>query len=421
MVNYTTTNVTIFSKLCNFANEKNVKSKIYTIMRRIFTILLTLFAITLADTAWAQFSVEDDTKKKTAGEVTVKNQLQNINANTEYYSEAKAKLERQRIRKERNTFETTFKLQGTMTSYNDAWTETKGGDNAISVLGSFNMVHTYKKDEFSNNTQLSAKYGYNRLRVDTEDGNSEGVWFKNIDEFWLQVQPKLALNKKWSYTAMFKFKSQFSNSYLSRTHQTENDVITGFLAPGNMDFSLGMDFTSPSTVFPIKVSLFPLSGNGVIAKNELVERYYRNKSALSWFGVDIDKNFLFTGGSSVKFEFKRSWGKNNWFTYDTNLYCYYAWITNVSTIGKIREYRVYLDELEKWEAQGSPEGLAPASVPRHMMLYPTIDWRNSFRIKASKYFETELTLNMFYDNAQNKSVMLKSFLSLGLTYTFKNK
>ena len=389
-------------------------------MRRIFTILFTLLAITSADRAWAQFTVEDDTKKQTAGEVSVQNQLLNINASTEYYSEAKAKLERQRIRKERNTLEMTFKLQGTMTSYNDAWTATKGGDNAITVLGSFNMTHTYKKNEFSNNTQINAKYGYNRLRVDTDEG-SEGVWFKNIDEFWLQVQPKLALNKKWSYTALFKFKSQFSNSYLSRTNQTKDDVITGFLAPGNLDFSVGMDFASANAKFPIKVSLFPLSGNGVVANNELVERYYRNKNAVSWFGVDIDKNFLFTGGSSVKFEFKRSWGKNNWFTYDTNLYCYYGWITNVSNLTKIRKYDEYVDALEKWEAEGSPEGLAPKAVDRHVMLHSTVDWRNSFRIQASKYFETELTLNMYYDKAQNTAVMLKSFISLGLTYTFKNK
>ena len=391
------------------------------LMKRIFTILFILSAVLSTSDAWAQFTVEDDTKKQTAGEVTILNQLQNIDASTEYYSAAKARLERLRLRKERNTLELTLKLQGTMTSYNDAWAATKGGDNAITVLGSFNMVHTYKKNTFSNNTQLSAKYGYNRLRVDTEEGNREGVWFKNIDEFWLQVQPKLALNSKWSYTALFKFKSQFSKSYLSRTQQTADDVITGFLAPGNMDFSLGMDFSSANAKFPIKVSLFPLSGNGVIAKNSLVERYSRNKNAVSWFGVDIDKNFLFTGGSSIKLEFKRSWGKNSWLTYDTNVYCYYGWITNVGSLGKIREYRDYLAALEDWEASGSPEGLAPKSVARHEMLHPTVDWRNSVRIRASKYMETELTINMYYDKAQNRDIMLKSFLSLGLTYTFRNK
>ena len=390
-------------------------------MNRLLTILIAM-ATMLALPARAQFTVEDQTKTRTAGNVNHQTQIQNANINElASFSDARDRLERQRIRLERNYLEITLKLQGTMTSYNEAWADTKGGDNAISVLGSFNLVHTYKKDRFSNNTQVSAKFGYNRLRVDTEDGDRKGIWFKNVDEFWLQVQPKLAVNNKWSYTMMFKFKSQFTNSYLSRTQQTDDDVITGFLAPGNMDFSIGMDFASPNPKFPIKISLFPLSGNGVVANNSLVERYYRNKEATSWFGVDIDKNFLFTGGSSVKLEFKRSWGKDSWFTYDTNIFCYYGWITNVSNLSKIRDYDDYLAELDSWKQNGSLEGLEPTAVPRHEMLHPTVDWRNSFRIKASKYFETEVTVNMLYDKAQNSAIMLKSYISLGLTYTFKNK
>lgn len=385
-------------------------------------LVLTFIATFAVSEVRAQFTVEDRTKTQTAGNVEHKNQIQDVSI-TEgaYYSEARARLERQRIRKERNYLELTLSLQGTMTSYNEAWADTKGGDNAISWLGSFGLVHTYKKDRFSNNTQISAKYGYNRLRVDTEEGDREGIWFKNIDEFWLQVQPTLAVNKKWSYTVMFKFKSQFSNSYLSRTQQTSDDVITGFLAPGNLDFSIGMDFASPNAKFPIKISLFPLSGNGVVANNSLVERYYRNKDARSWFGVDIDKNFLFTGGSSVKLELKRSWGKDNWFTYDTNLFCYYGWITNVSNLSKIRDYNDYLDALDDWKQAGSPADLEPTAVERHEMLHPTVDWRNTFKIKASKYFSTEITINMLYNKAQNDEIMLKSYISLGLTYTFKNK
>lgn len=390
-------------------------------MNRLLLVLTFIAAFAVSEVR-AQFTVEDRTKTQTAGNVEHKNQIQDVSI-TEgaYYSEARARLERQRIRKERNYLELTLSLQGTMTSYNEAWADTKGGDNAISWLGSFGLVHTYKKDRFSNNTQISAKYGYNRLRVDTEEGDREGIWFKNIDEFWLQVQPKLAVNKKWSYTAMFKFKSQFSNSYLSRTQQTSDDVITGFLAPGNLDFSIGMDFASPNAKFPIKISLFPLSGNGVVANNSLVERYYRNKEARSWFGVDIDKNFLFTGGSSVKLELKRSWGKDNWFTYDTNLFCYYGWITNVSNLSKIRDYNDYLDALDDWKQAGSPADLEPTAVERHEMLHPTVDWRNTFKIKASKYFSTEITINMLYNKAQNDEIMLKSYISLGLTYTFKNK
>ena len=88
-------------------------------IKRFFTIFLFVVVASVSD-AWAQFTVEDDTKKQTAGEVTILNQLQNIDASTEYYSAAKARLERLRLRKERNTLELTLKLQGTMTSYNDA-------------------------------------------------------------------------------------------------------------------------------------------------------------------------------------------------------------------------------------------------------------------------------------------------------------
>ena len=174
-------------------------------MNRLLTLLIVVTTM-LALPARAQFTVEDQTKNRTAGNVNHQTQIQNANINElSSFSEARDRLERQRIRKERNYLEVTLKLQGTMTSYNEAWADTKGGDNAISVLGSFNLVHTYKKNLFSNNTQVSAKYGYNRLRVDTEEGDRKGVWFKNIDEFWLQVQPKMAMNKTWSYTMMFKF------------------------------------------------------------------------------------------------------------------------------------------------------------------------------------------------------------------------
>ena len=390
-------------------------------MKRLFAIFAILAALSVSD-AYAQFTVEDQTKTTSTGNVTLQNPLQDMDISTEFSSAARARMERLRLRKERNYVELSLSLQGSMTSYNDAWlSSSKGGSNTMSILGTFGLKHTYTFQRFSNNTQVNARYGYNRQNYTTEAEDSKGIWFKNIDEFWAQVQPKLALNDRWSYTALAKFRSQFSNSYKSATEQEAEHLKSGFMAPGYLDFSLGMDFASKNAKFPIKISFFPLSGNGVVASNSLVERYYRNKNAVSWFGVDIDKNFIFTGGSSVKFEFKRSWGKENWFTYDTNLYCYYGWITNVSTMTKIREYSDYMDALERWEAQGSPEGLAPVSVPRHEMLHPTVDWRNSVRIRASKYMETELTVNMYYDKAQNRDIMLKSFLSLGLTYTFRNK
>ncbi len=390
-------------------------------MKRLFTIL-TLVATLSVSNLYAQFTVEDQTKTKSTGNVTLQNPLQNMDIATEFSSEAQARLERQRLRKERNYIELSLSLQGSMTSYNDAWLESsKGGSNTMSILGTFGMKHTYTNARFSNNTQVNARYGYTRQNYKTENSDSEGIWFKNIDEFWAQVQPKLAANKNWSYTALAKFRSQFSNSYTSATEQKDEHLKSGFMAPGYLDFSVGMDYSSPSEKFPIKISLFPLSGNAIIAKNTQVESNFRGRGATSWFGIDIDKQLFFTGGSSVKLEFARNWGKNSWLGYNGNLYCYYGWITNVSTLSKIRDYEDYLDAYQKWESNGSPAGLEPQSVEHHEMLHPTVDWRNTITIKASNYFQTQIMIDLYYDKALSSEMMIKSFISLGLTYTFKNK
>ena len=60
-------------------------------------------------------------------------------------------------------------------------------------------------------------------------------------------------------------------------------------------------------------------------------------------------------------------------------------------------------------------------MPRHDMLHPTVDWRNTITIKASTYFQTQIMFDLYYDKALSDEVMIKSFISLGLTYTFKNK
>ena len=54
-------------------------------------------------------------------------------------------------------------------------------------------------------------------------------------------------------------------------------------------------------------------------------------------------------------------------------------------------------------------------------LHPTVEWRNTLTFKASKYFSTQVYFQLNYDKAQNTSVQMYSMLTLGLTYTFKNK
>lgn len=388
-------------------------------MKKLFCLLTVIVAL-CATEAKAQFSVEDQSHMKEK-KVNFTETLKTMDASTQYYNAAAARAERLRVRKERNYLEVNMKLQGSMTSYNGAWTESRGGDNAMTVLGTFSMKHTFTKDNFNIATDASAKYGYNRIKVDMEDGERDGIWFKNIDEFWVQTQPAHKISKHWATSALLKLRSQFSNTFVSRTAQTDDDVISGLFTPGYLDISVGLTYSCPKPKFPIVVSLNPLSTSGTWAIGEKVRNSYIAKGATTWFGVDIDKNSLFTGGSSINLKFARKWGKGDWLSYDTNLYCYYGWLTNVARGSKIRAYNNYLDELKAWESAGSEEANKPVKVPTFVALHPTIEWRNTISFKASKYVSTDLFFQLNYDKAQNTTVQLYSMLTLGLTYTFKNK
>jgi len=137
-------------------------------MKRFLT-LFTIAAVVAATDVRAQFTVEDKTKTKDE-DVKFQDRLKNIDVSSAYYNEARARAERARIRKERNEMEIRLGLHGSLTSYNDAWTESRGGDNTISVYGTFNMKHVFRKDPFQVTTTVGDQLGYNRLRVDVEDG-----------------------------------------------------------------------------------------------------------------------------------------------------------------------------------------------------------------------------------------------------------
>ena len=48
-------------------------------------------------------------------------------------------------------------------------------------------------------------------------------------------------------------------------------------------------------------------------------------------------------------------------------------------------------------------------------------WTNTIDIKATKYLTTQINFELYYNRAQHVDVMTKTLLSVGLTYTFKNK
>lgn len=77
------------------------------------------------------------------------------------------------------------------------------------------------------------------MKVETtqkdDEGNeytdSEGIWFKNQDEFVISVAPSFKMSDNWSYGSILNFRSQFVNGYKSRTEQKEEHLKSKFMTP----------------------------------------------------------------------------------------------------------------------------------------------------------------------------------------------
>ncbi|KAA2659604.1 DUF3078 domain-containing protein, partial [Alistipes onderdonkii] len=192
-------------------------------------------ALLAGNPAFAQISIDEVDAKE--DKVTFQDKLKSTSVDVDYFSLARYKAERAAIRKERNYLEFSGGIQGSLTSYNDPWISVSGGDNSIALTAVFGLRHLFTKNLFTLETKFNAKLGYNRMKVETtqkdDEGNeytdSEGIWFKNQDEFVISVAPSFKMSDNWSYGSILNFRSQFVNGYKSRTEQKEEHLKSKFM------------------------------------------------------------------------------------------------------------------------------------------------------------------------------------------------
>ena len=386
-------------------------------MRKIILLILGLMFATTG--AWAQFTL-DQKHKILQDQIKFSDiDMKSIKTSTDYESEARERLQRKRIRKERNFLQIVYNLQGQMYAPNKVW----GGDNSITLTSWVNFTHTYNKSPFSLTNTGEVRIGYNNVRVDIQEGEEtvrKGVWFKNADSFWIRSKPARRINDHWAYSAELYLSSQLTRSYQSRTAQEDENLTSAFFAPANMSLSLGFTYNPGKPKFPISFSLNALSTSGTMVFNEDLKELYKNRGAQSYFGVDIDKHATFSGGSQLGITFNRKWGKAGWLNYWTDCVTYYGWITNVMNHSKIRAWYNYQADQRRW-IEGGQVGEAPKGVSRHVELHPTVVWKNRVTIKFAKNVSGEFYYEMRYDKAANDKVKMYSNLTFGFSYTYKSK
>ena len=388
-------------------------------MKHLFPIFALAAFLLASVPASAQISIDEVNAEQQS--VTFQDKLKSTSVDVDYFNLARYKAERAAIRKERNYLEFGGGLQGALTSYNDPWIATSGGDNSIALVATFNLKHIFTKDLFTIETKFNAKLGYNRMKV-TVDDKEEGIWFKNQDEFEISTAPSFKMTKNWSYGVIAKFRSQFVNGYKSRTEQEEADLKSKFMTPAYLDISLGITYKSPEKKFPITVNMSPLALNATFAENDWIRKRQVDKDGNEIkpaypYGIeDPDRTSKYEGGSSVQIDFDRTFGKTGYLRYRTMLYGFYGWISDIGQRNKISDYSKYLEAFEKWNA-GDKNIKDKPRLPIH----PTVRWENTLEIYATKYIKTTLNFQLYYNRAQNLDVQTNTQLLVGLTYTFKNK
>lgn len=364
-------------------------------MKRFF-ILLSLALVALGTDAYAQVSIDE----VSTAEREFDNELKGKDVDAAYFSEANYRAERRALRKERNLLDFTANIQGSLTAFSESWQAS--GDNAMTIIANLNFKHIYTKDRFSLTNTFSGKFGYNNMKTDIGDGRPRGIWFKNVDEVVISTAPQWAMHRNWTYGANIKFRTQFAAGYAQRGDE-QNGIarVSNFMAPGYLDASVGFTYVVPSEKFPLKINLAPIAMSATYVSDAGV--YYDSAALVNKdkvYGVPFGMRSKYEGGLSVQLDFDRTWGKNGWLRYRTTAYSFYGWITDLSSMANF----------EPTDTQLSYEHVAP-----------TIRWENTIDIKATKYISTQIYFQLYYNKAEYDKLQLSSMLSVGLTYTFKNK
>ena len=243
-----------------------------------------------------------------------------------------------------------------------------GGNNSVAATLLFKGFLNHKKGKLAWDNTLDVGYGL------TKQGDNKMA--KSEDR--LQLTSKLGYENgnHWFYSAMADFKTQFAVGYKDPLKQEQ--MISEFMAPGYLQFSLGMDY-KPSDNFSLFIS--PIASKMTFVLNDSLS----NAEA---FGVEKGDNMRGEYGASIKLVAKKK-----------------------DIIKNVNGY-TRLDLFSNYETI-------------HLV---DVDWEFGFDMKVNKYLSAVFKTNIIYDDdvdyinsngdSEGPKVQLKQLFGAGLTYTF---
>jgi len=119
-------------------------------------------------------------------------------------------------------------------AYLSNWT--KGGENSIALRSDLqiNANYTEKKVEWEN---------YIRHKIGIISSESYATQI-NTDQIEANSKYGIKASKRWYYSALFDFKTQFFNGYNNKARE---NVISSFMSPAYLTLAVGMDYKKDKT------------------------------------------------------------------------------------------------------------------------------------------------------------------------------
>lgn len=249
-----------------------------------------------------------------------------------------------------------------------------GGDNSLSGNALVNLSANYAKEKTS--WENSLKLGFGLIKQGDDPTR------KSDDQIDLASKLGTKASDKWLYTGLLGFRTQFAQGY-DNPGEVDRLKISNFMAPGYLNFSLGMDY-KPSEVFSL--FLAPLASKFTFVMDD-------DLSAAGSFGVDPGQTVRGEVGAYIKVALKKEILKN------------------VALDTKVDLFSNYLNE------------------PQHV----DINWDMLLTFTVNEYLSASLLTQLIYDydiqfgedttgdgvdDSFEARVQFKELFGLGLTYSF---
>lgn len=242
-----------------------------------------------------------------------------------------------------------------------------GGINNLSLTLLLDYDYILKKGDLEWINRLDGAYGL----VKNQDEDIK----KNEDR--LELYSLLALKNKgrWSYSALFNLKSQWSNGYeysLNSSGIQDRKLTTKFLSPAYTQLGVGM-FYKKDDNFWFNYAI--LSARYIMVNPLFTDSLLNGEN---YFGVEKGKTGRFEGGGIISAYFRKEIMKN------------------MIIENKLNLFQNYLED--------------PLNID--------VDYTFNLELTINKYFSTNLLLQILYDDNALPEIQLKEVFGVSFNINF---